>query len=122
MPAVEEIDDLNKAAVSSNSRALASLAQRPAIDMGEFRDGMLDLEANMVALYKLAVLATKDRESVDEVAWIWKQTHDTYANALAEWSELLTSDPDREPVVEHYCKTLSRLKKVTAEHWHFHAE
>ena len=119
---VREIKELAKDSAASSEQAAQALSEsQHAEDLKQFRDRVLDLEAEAITVYKMSVLEARRAESAAELAALWKETYFFYARTLALWRDLAAFDPASNSLVEHYRQTLSRLKNTAAEHYEFHA-
>jgi len=120
---LQEIEELGKGSVAASKQAAQSLEkfQGSAADLIQFRDKLLDLSAEAIALYKLTALQARRTDSLEEVAIIWKETHSLYVGMFNLWQGLHAFDPATEPLVEHYRQILIRLRDESNEHYQFHA-
>jgi hypothetical protein len=87
--------------------------------LGQFQDTILDLNAQALAMYKLAVLEADRAETVAEMAEIWTEAHAFFARTLSLWQAVAVHDPLTNKLAEHYKKTLAKLKEVSEEHRQF---
>ena len=75
-------------------------------------------------MYKLTVAEARASNSVEEIAQLWKETHDFYASMLSLWQGLdaLIGKSSSQDELFVYCKGIvERLERTTAEHYEFHA-
>jgi hypothetical protein len=89
--------------------------------LNQVRDKLLDLTAEALALYKVAVLQARRTESMADVAALWEETHGFYAGMLAMWEAVAVSEPTTHGLIEYSRQVLTRLKGAPAEHYALHA-
>ena len=120
---LQEIKDLANDSLATSQRAAQALlaSQEPIKELNQFRDKLLELAAEALALHKVVVLQARRTESATDVAALWEEAHDLYAGMLAIWELVTVSEPATRGLIEHYRQVLTRLKGATAEQYALHA-
>lgn len=125
MTALEELKESTKDSLTSKHRALSELFDEEREEDVQFRDMVLDIIGEALAMYKVTVAQARASKSIEEIAELWKETHDFYASMLSLWQGIDAligkSSPQDELFV--YCRGIvEKLERTTAEHYEFHAE
>jgi hypothetical protein len=122
MTTLQEIKDLARDSLGTSQRAAQALlaSQEPTKDLNQFRDKLLELAAEALALYKVVVLQARRTESATDVAALWEEAHGLYAGTLAIWEPVAVSEPATRGLIEHYRQVLTRLKGATADQCALH--
>ena len=124
MTTLEELKESTKDSLTSKQRALSELIEEEQEEDVQFRDAALDIISEALAMYKLTVAEARASNSVEEIAQLWKETHDFYASMLSLWQGLdaLIGKSSSQDELFVYCKGIvERLERTTAEHYEFHA-
>jgi hypothetical protein len=121
--APSEIAELVRASEAVNERTWAAIpsGQPDEETLNDFADKLLDLRADMLALYKMAVLDARRAESADEVAAIWNAVLSFARSLLTGWTVVGTVDPATEKLIDHTRQFLVRFEKTAAEHYQAHS-
>jgi hypothetical protein len=118
---VQEIKEVGQSSFEATQRATRAVPEKPSEEaLGFFRDIILDLRANTLAFYKVAILQTRRADTAEEVTAIWKEVLFICDGMLAAWEHLRGFEPVTQSVIDDYRKQLERLKAVALEHFQFH--
>jgi hypothetical protein len=123
MTALEEIKDVTRASAQIAERAARKLSLREPHEsekaLREFHDTLLNLRAELLAVYKIAVLETRRTDSPKEIAAIWREVLRLCQAMLAIW-QVKGFDPMTQRLVDEYRKQLEQLQTAALEHFQFH--
>jgi|SRR5208282_1550064 len=123
MTALEEIKEV---ATSSAQLAERATRQIPGDSYGsekasrDFRDTVLNLRAEILAVYKIAVLESRRTHSPEEITAIWREMLRFCQIMGAMWQGLRAYDPITQGLIDDYLKQLEQLKVAATEHFEFH--
>jgi hypothetical protein len=118
---VEEIKEVGQSSFEATQRAAQSVPEKPSEEaLSFFRDIILDVRANTLAFYKVAVLQARRADTAEEVTAIWKEVLFFCDGMLAGWQHLRGFEPVTQSLIDDYRKQLERLKAVALEHFQFH--
>jgi hypothetical protein len=121
MTALEELKESAKESLSSKQRSLSELSPEKESDE-TLRDTLLDLLSETVTMYKLTIAQVRKSKDVDEIAGLWKETHEFYAGMQKLWSGMSALYGPKDELFLHWGRTIDKLERTTAEHYAFHAE
>jgi hypothetical protein len=122
MTALEEIKDVTMASAQIAERAAQKLPRElyeSEKALREFHDTLLNLRAELLAVYKIAVLEARRTDSPEEIAAIWREVLRLCQAMLAIW-QVKGFDPMTQRLVDEYLKQLEQLQTAALEHFHFH--
>jgi hypothetical protein len=100
--APSEITELARSSAAVSERARQAIPPvRPSEEaLSVFRDAILDIHADALAFYKIAVLEARRAENADEVAAIWKEVL-WFARAMTDgWKHLQSFEPTTQVLVD----------------------
>lgn len=123
MSALEEIKEV---ATSSAQLAERATRQIPGDSYGsekglrDFRDTVLNLRAEILAVYKIAVLEARRTDSPEEITAIWREMLRFCQIMGHMWQGLRAYDPITQGLIDDYLKQLEQLKVAATEHFQFH--
>jgi len=120
------LDDIKEVALNSAQRAQRAMLYIPSQpsekELSDFRDLVLDLRADLLAFYKVAILEVRRVEESGEVAAIWKEVLSFLEPIETAWGTLRGFEPVTQSLVDDYRRTLEQVKTTVTEHYKFHAE
>jgi hypothetical protein len=123
MTAFEELKESTKDSLINKQRVLSALIEEEKEESFQFRDAVLDIIGEALALYKVTVAEARASQSVEEVAALWDQTHAFYAGMLSLWQGLnVIMGGVKDPLFVYWGQIIEKLERTTAEHHAFHAE
>jgi hypothetical protein len=85
MTALEEIKESTRDPLATKQRTLSNLIDEHREDDLSFRNAILDVIGESLTLYKLTVAQAREAADVDDVAELWRETHEMYASLLTIW-------------------------------------
>jgi hypothetical protein len=123
MTGVEEIKEV----ATSSARVAERAAKKIPSDsygsekvLSEFRDSLLNLRAELLAVYKVAVLEARRTDSSEEIAAIWREVLFFYQQMFAMWQNVRADDPVTQGLVDEFRKQLEQLRITATEQFQFH--
>jgi hypothetical protein len=123
MTALEEIKDV----ATSSAQAAERAAQKISRDshgsenaLREFHNTLLNLRAELLAVYKIAVLEARRTDSPEEITTIWREVLRFCQGMHAMWQGVYAFEPVTQGLVDEYRKQLEQLQAVALEHFQFH--
>jgi hypothetical protein len=118
-----EISELARSSAAVSERALAAVPPLEASEelLENFADRILDLQADTLALYKVAVLDARRADTADEVAAIWKEVLSFARAALELWKDARGPEPATQELIKHYREFLIRFEQTALEHYQAHS-
>jgi hypothetical protein len=118
-----EITELARSSAAVSERALAALPPPKATQelLNNFADQILDVRADTLAFYKIAVLDARRANSADEVAAIWKEVLSFARATLELWKKVRVPEPVTEKLIEHHRQFLIRFEATAREHYEAHS-
>lgn len=118
---IEEIKEVGQSSFEATQRAVQAVPEKPSEEaLSFFRDIILDLRADTLAFYKVAVLQARRADTAEEVTAIWKEVLFFCDGMLAGWQHLRGFEPVTQSLIDDYRTGLERLKAVALEHFQFH--
>jgi len=118
-----EITELARSSAAVSDRARAAVPPPKASEeaLSAFPDIILDLRADTLAFYKVAILEARRADSADEVAAIWKEVL-WFANEMQQaWQYLRGFEPTIQSVIDHYRALLDQFQQTALEHYQMHS-
>jgi hypothetical protein len=123
MTVLEEIKEV----ATSSAQVAKRAAQKMPRDsyesekvLREFHDTLLNLRAELLALYKIAVLEARRTDSPEEITAIWREVLFFCQGTLAVWQGVHAFEPVTQGLIDEYRKQLEQLKAAATEHFQFH--
>jgi hypothetical protein len=120
--APSDITDLRASSTAAAERTKLAIPHQPPSQeaLARFRDAILDLHADGLAFYKVAVLEARRADTAEEVAAIWKEVLGFARAMIGGWKHLQGFDPATQSLIDHYQALLSKLEAVASEHHRVH--
>jgi hypothetical protein len=141
MTAIEELKESTRDSLAAKQRTLSELVEEHREEDAQFRDALLDIIADALAMYRVTVAQARAAQSVDEVAALWKETHAEYASLLSFWTALdlvssvkdavtesilgerlnVRSENPRSELFAYLKQVIQKLERASAQAYEFHA-
>jgi hypothetical protein len=124
MTTLEEIKDVATASAQAAERAAQQISRdsTPGSEnaLREFHNTLLNLRAELLAVYKVAVLEARRTDSPEEITSIWREILRFCQGMQAMWQDVFAFDPVTQGLLDEYRKQLAQLQAVALEHFQFH--
>jgi hypothetical protein len=131
MTVLTELKDASRDSIEAKQQELERILSEPggtkdALEK-ELRDAILDMLSHVRSVYEVTVAQVRQADDLDEIAALWKDTHELYLASLTLWRstmlKLEQSGAIPEPELFRYCLDLiEKLERASREHYQFHAE
>jgi hypothetical protein len=126
MTAIEELKESTRDSLAAKQRTLSKLAEQGEEEnlwTTEFRDTVLDVIGDSLAIYRVTVAQARAAQSVEEVAVLWQETHADFASTLRllQALEAAIGEPLKDELFAYYRKTIEKLERASAQAYEFHA-
>jgi hypothetical protein len=108
---LKEIDELSSSSGNSLRVSIVELGNESlqADTPEKIRAMAIDMEAQMLALYKLAALRAKKSDDVAQIQKIWTRPLFVYETGFLLLSKLISSG-NQNPYIAHLLETISKLR------------
>jgi len=120
MTVLEEIKEVATSSAKKAERAARTIPYGSEKVLREFRETLLDLRADLVAYYKIAVLEARRSDSPEEITAIWREVLRFCEAMLLMWQHLHAFEPITQGLIDDYRKQLEQLKAAATEHFQYH--
>ena len=125
MTRLEELKLSTRESVEAQREALARAIGSTIVEVKEarkgVRDALLDIVSHIRTTYQVTVAQARDAETVDQVAQLWKETHDFYSNWLEWWEERRSAWFADEELFIYLGELIKSLERGSAQGYEFHA-
>ena len=117
---VLEIKEVVTASVKTAQSAWRDIPTDSSAPLTDFHKTLLNLRAEILAVYKIAVLEARRTDSPEEIAEIWREVLAFQKQMFAMWQNVRTYDPETRGLVNDYREALEQLKVAATQQFEFH--
>ena len=120
MTVLEEIKEVTTSSARIAQNAWRDIPADSAEPLVDFHKTLLNLRAEILAVYKIAVLEARRTDSPEEIAEIWREVLAFQGQMFAMWQNVRAYDPTTRGLIDDYREALEQLKVAATQQFEFH--